>query len=82
MSKFFTLGMLLNQVIACVTSSAARSFREFHEYGSLRKGSVADVTILELTGGNFDFVDNYKGKRTGTQKFVTRGVIVAGNRVT
>ena len=81
MSKFLVLGMPLNQVIACVTSNAARSFREFRDYGSLRKGSVADITILELTKGTFDFVDNYKGTRTGTQKLVTRAVVVAGKRV-
>ncbi len=81
MSKFLTLGMPLNQVIACVTSHAARSFREFRDYGSLRKGGVADVTILELTKGTFDFVDNYKNTRMGTQKLVTRGVVVAGKRV-
>jgi dihydroorotase len=73
--------MPLNEVIACVTSNAARSFVEFHEYGSLRKGAVADVTILELTKGNFDFVDNYKGTRTGMQKLVTRAVVVAGKQV-
>lgn len=81
MSKFLTLGMPLNQVIACVTSNAARSFSEFHQYGSLRKGGVADVTILELAKGNFDFVDNYKGARTGMQKLVTRAVVVAGKHV-
>jgi dihydroorotase len=81
MSKFLILGMPLNQVIACVTSSAARSFSEFHEYGSLRNGAVADVTILELTSGTFDFVDNYKGMRTGMQKLVTRVILVAGKRV-
>ena len=81
MSKFLLLGMPLNQVIACVTSNAARSFREFHDYGSLRKGAAADITILELTTGVFDFVDNYKGMRTGKQKLVTRGVFVAGKRV-
>jgi dihydroorotase len=81
MSKFLVLGMPLNQVIACVTSHAAQSFKEFHQYGSLRKGGVADVTVLELTKGNFDFVDNYKGTRTGMQKLVTRAVIVAGERV-
>jgi dihydroorotase len=81
MSKFLLLGMPLNQVIACVTSNAARTFREFRNYGSLRKGAVADVTILELTKGNFEFVDNYKGTRMGTQKLVTRGVLVAGKRV-
>ena len=81
MSKFLTLGMPLSEVIACVTSHAARSFREFHDYGSLRTGAAADVTILELTNGAFEFVDNYKGARTGTQKLVTRGVLVAGKRV-
>jgi len=81
MSKFLILGMPLKQIIACVTANAARSFVEFHEYGSLRKGAVADVTILELTKGTFDFVDNYKGMRTGTQKLVTRAVLVAGERV-
>ena len=81
MSKFLVLGVPLNQIIACVTSSAARSFKEFHEYGSLRKGAVADVTILELTRGTFDFVDNYKGTRMGAQKLVTRAVLVAGKRV-
>lgn len=81
MSKFLTLGMPLNQVIACVTSRAARSFKEFHEYGSLRNGSVADVTVLELTKGAFDFVDNYKGMRTGALKLVTRAVVVGGKRV-
>jgi dihydroorotase len=81
MSKFLNLGMPLNQVIACVTSNAARSFREFHDYGSLRKGAAADITILELTKGAFAFVDNYKGTRMGTQKLVTRAVLVAGKRV-
>jgi dihydroorotase len=81
MSKFLLLGMPLQQVIASVTSNAARSFREFREFGSLRKGAVADITVLELTKGAFEFVDNYKGARMGTQKLVTRSVFVAGKRV-
>jgi dihydroorotase len=80
MSKFLTLGVPLNRVIASVTSSAARSFSEFHEYGSLRQGAVADIAILELMRGTFDFVDNYKGTHMGTQKLVTRAVVVAGKR--
>jgi dihydroorotase len=81
MSKFLTLGMPLNQVIACVTSRSAASFREFHDYGSLHKGAVADVTVLELTTGTFNFVDNYKTTRMSAQKLVTRAVLVAGKRV-
>lgn len=81
MSKFLLLGMPLRQVVACVTANAARSFGEFRDLGSLRKGAAADVTLLELTKGTFNFVDNYKGMRTGMQKLVTRAVVVAGKRV-
>jgi len=81
MSKFLTLGMPLNQVIACVTTNAARTFREFHDYGSLRIGAAADIAILELTSGSYDFVDNYKGMRTGTGKLETGAVFVAGKRI-
>jgi dihydroorotase len=80
-SKFLSMGMPLNQAIACVTSNAARSFREFNAYGSLRTGAPADVTVLELTQGNFSFVDNYKNVRMGTQRLVTRAVIVGGKKV-
>ena len=80
-SKFLSMGMPLNQAIACVTSNAARSFREFNAYGSLRTGAPADVTVLELAQGNFSFVDNYKNVRMGTQKLVTRAVIVGGKKV-
>ncbi len=80
-SKFLWMGMPLNQAIACVTSNAARSFRAFHAFGSLRPGAAADVTVLELAQGNFSFVDNYKNVRIGTQRLLTRAVIVGGRKV-
>jgi dihydroorotase len=80
MSKFLTLGMPLTQVITCVTKNASQSFPEFKDLGTLRPGTAADVTVLELTQGNFDFVDNYKNGRTGKQKLVTRAVIAGGKR--
>lgn len=78
LSKFLVLGMPLDQVIARATSNAARSFPALNPYGSLRKGAAADVTVLEVTEGNFDFVDNYKGKRGGPKKLVTRAVVAGG----
>jgi dihydroorotase len=81
MSKFLALGMPLNQVIACVTTNAARTFKEFAALGSLKRGSAADVTLLELAQGSFEFVDNYKGTRTGTQKLITKGVVFGGKRI-
>jgi dihydroorotase len=80
-SKFLWMGMPLSQAIACVTSNAARSIREFKAYGSLRVGAAADVTVLELAQGNFSFVDNYKNVRTGTQRLMTRAVVMGGKKV-
>lgn len=81
LSKFLQMGMPLTQVLACATSSAAATFRDLTPYGTLRPGSAADIAVLELTQGNFEFVDNYKGKRLGTQKLVTRAVVAGGKRM-
>jgi len=75
------MGMPLNEVIACATVNASRSIAELKPYGTLRTGAAADITVLELTKGSFDFVDNYKGKRTGSDRLVTRNVIAGGKRV-
>jgi dihydroorotase len=81
LSKFLALGMPLEQVIASATSNAARAIRELNPYGSLRKGAVADVVVLDLRDGNFDFVDNYKNKRNAPQKLVTVAVVNGGKHV-
>jgi len=48
--------------------------------GTLQIGSTADITILELVSGDFEFVDNVYTKRTGHQKLFPRAVFVAGKR--
>lgn len=82
MSKLLSLGMRLDQVIACVTENAAHVFPEFNANGTLKHGAVADVTVLDLKDGDFEFVDNYGGKRNGRQKLLPDTVFVAGKRVT
>jgi dihydroorotase len=81
LSKFLLLGMPLADVLARVTVNAAQTFRELSAYGTLREGATADVTVLELTEGAFDFVDNYKRTRQGRQRLVTRAVVFGGKRV-
>jgi len=81
MSKFLMLGMTLDQVIACATSNAARSFQVFHDRGTLKVGAPADVAVLELKDGTFDFVDNFAGKRSGRQRLFPSATILAGKRV-
>jgi len=81
LSKFLMVGMPLDAVIACATSTAAKTFPAFKGLGTLRPGSPADVAVIELRQGSFEFEDNYKGKRAGTQKLVTTTTVLGGKRM-
>jgi dihydroorotase len=81
MSKMLMLGMTINQVIACVTANAARAIPEFKTYGTLKTGAVADIALMELKDGEFEFVDNVNAKRTGRKKLFTYAAVVGGKRV-
>ena len=78
MSKLLMLGVPLMQVIAMATSNAAATFPAFKGLGTLRVGAPADVTVLDLREGSFDFLDNVNAKRTGTQRLFTRATILSG----
>jgi dihydroorotase len=80
MSKFIMLGMPLSQVIACATFKAARVFPAFDGCGTLNIGAPADVAIMELRQGAFEFLDNYKGTRTGQQRLFPVATVLAGKR--
>ena len=81
LSKFLLLGMPLEQVLAMGTANAARVVPGFSQLGTLRVGATADVAVLELREGQFEFVDNYKGTRTGTRKLFATAVVNGGRRV-
>jgi len=81
MSKFIMLGMPLKQIIACATFNAARVFPSFEDRGTLNVGAPADVAILELREGTFEFLDNYKGTRTGHQRLFPAATILGGRVV-
>ena len=59
MSKFLDFGMTLDQAIARATVNASRVFEVFRDRGTLNVGAPADVAVLELREGAFEFVDNY-----------------------
>jgi dihydroorotase len=81
MSKFFMFGMPLSQLIACATVNAARCFPAFDDRGTLNVGAPADVAIMELREGTFEFLDNYKGARTGRQRLLPSETVLNGKRV-
>ena len=82
MSKLLLLGMPLEQVIACVTTHASRAFPVFRDRGTLNVGAPADVAVLELKQGQFEFVDNFNNQRKGSQRLFPSATVLAGKVVT
>jgi dihydroorotase len=81
MSKFLMLGMPLDKVIACATVTSSRAFPIFRDRGTLKVGAPADIAVLELREGSFEFVDNFENKRTGRQRLFPNATVLAGKRV-
>jgi len=82
MSKFLDFGMPLDQVIARATVNASRVFDVFRDRGTLNVGAPADVAVLELRQGTFEFVDNFGNKRTGRQRLFPVRTVLGGKRIT
>jgi dihydroorotase len=48
---------------------------------SLSVGAAADVAVLELREGMFEFVDDFENKRTGPQRLIPVAAVIGGERV-
>ncbi|HSZ18368.1 MAG TPA: amidohydrolase family protein [Candidatus Acidoferrum sp.] len=81
MSKLFGYGMTVDQAIARATVNAARMFPLFQDRGTLKVGAPADVAVLELQKGDFEFLDNYNNKITGHERLSPSATVLAGKRV-
>ncbi len=82
MSKFLNFGgMGLVDVVASGSFNAARIFPFLRNKGTLNVGAPADIAILELRQGSFEFVDNYENVRVGPQRLFPYETILAGQRV-
>jgi len=81
LSKFLLLGMPVEQVIAMGTANAARVVAAFKDLGTLRVGATADVAVLDLREGEFEFVDNDNTKRTGKRKLFATAAVIGGRRI-
>jgi dihydroorotase len=78
MSKLLGYGMSVADAIACATVNASKVFPVFNDRGTLNVGAPADVAILELREGKFEFRDNYKGTITGKQRFFPVATVLGG----
>ncbi|KFK95288.1 MULTISPECIES: amidohydrolase/deacetylase family metallohydrolase [unclassified Serratia (in: enterobacteria)] len=77
MSKFFTVGLSLAQVIDCVTANAAAALR-LTTKGRLQPGLDADLTIFELRTAPQVFADSAGESVNGEQLLVPLAAVVAG----
>ncbi len=78
LSKFMHMGMTLEQVIERATANPARVFGFNEGLGTLKEGAEADVAVLSLLEGDFEFVDAMKQKRMGNRKLVPVATVKAG----
>lgn len=81
LSKFLMLGMPLSQAVACATTNAASLFPAFEDRGTLNVGAPADIALMELREGDFEFLDNYEGTRSGRQRLFPFATVLNGERV-
>jgi dihydroorotase len=60
--------MNLSEVVATATVNAAKVFPFLRDKGALNVGADADVAVLELREGEFEFLDKSAGVRVGRER--------------
>ena len=68
MSKFFCLGMSLQEIILKTTWAPAQSIRRESDIGTLKPGTTADVFVFEIETGEFEFEDVFYEKKKGDER--------------
>jgi len=67
MSKFLNMGMSMQEIIMATTWKSAQVINR-EDLGNLDKGSVADITVLNVREGDFGFIDTQGYRLDGNQK--------------
>ncbi len=78
LSKLLALHFSLDEVIAAATMAPAAILRMGHEIGALQVGRIADISVLTLTNGVFEFIDSENEIFNGNQLLRAKFTIKAG----
>ncbi len=78
MTEVLALGVPLVEVVAMVTSNAARVMNFADEHGSLAVGRTGDVTVMNHENGDWLLRDPRGGMQHATQRVVPAFVLRAG----
>ena len=80
MDKFLHLGMSLPEVIRRTTEIPAQFLGHAGELGTLKPGTIADITVLDLQQGQFSLVDSEGSIEIGNQHLEPTLVFRAGDQ--
>lgn len=78
MSKVLACGMSLEEVLARSTIDTARKLKAEGEIGLLREGAVADLAILNIEQGKFEFTDGPGNVLHAEQRIIAEQTYRAG----
>ncbi|MSV29465.1 MAG: amidohydrolase/deacetylase family metallohydrolase [Bryobacterales bacterium] len=78
LSKFLHLGLTLPQVIERAATNPARTFGFPLGLGTLKEGSMADISVFHLAEGDYEFTDALRAKRMGHRKLIPVATVKAG----
>ncbi|MFC1533952.1 amidohydrolase/deacetylase family metallohydrolase [Thermodesulfobacteriota bacterium] len=81
MSKFMSLGLDLEQIIAMSTINSARALLAEDTIGSLKPGLDADISVLELLSGTWRFEDSEKQTIEATRLLAPSMTIKSGQLI-
>ena len=77
-SKFLHLGLSLEDVLSRITAAPARAIGMLDRVGTLAPGAEADVTLLRVVEGTFQFSDSRRQVETGKRRIEAVSVVRAG----
>jgi dihydroorotase len=81
MSKFLALGLSMEEVIGMATTNAAQALGMADSLGTIQVGREADLSILEVVEGEWEFVDTVGETLQGKKVIVPVATIRAGEVV-
>jgi dihydroorotase len=80
LSKFLHLGLSLDEVVRLGTSAPANAVGRGDQFGTLKVGAEADVSVMRLEEGKFKFTDAPGDVRIGEKLLVPVVTLRAGRR--
>lgn len=82
MSKFLALGFTVEDVVRLTTKAPAKLLGMDDRIGSLREGSEADITVLDVVAGKWRFRDAHDNAIVGDKALVPLLTVRAGEPIT